>query len=176
VGGAGLGVLVVIDWGAVFQPTLPLLEMVLRGSLVYLGLFALLRVMPNREIGTMGMADLLVIVLIADAAQNAMGSAYTSVTEGMVLVATILFWSFAIDWLDYRFPQWHLAGASPVLLIRNGRILRKNLAAEKMTEEELIGQLRRQGVESASQVKKAYIESDGKISVIQRSARDHDRS
>lgn len=160
-----------VDWAAIFTPTLPLLEMVMRGTLIYLALFLLLRMMPNREIGSMGTADLLVIVLIADAAQNAMGSGYTSVTEGIVLVLTILFWSYVLDWLDYRFPQWHISGSRPLLLIRNGRILRRNLAAEKMSEDELIGQLRRHGVESASQVKKAYIESDGKISVIKLSAR-----
>lgn len=160
-----------IDWSAVFLPTLPLIEMVVRGTLTYLALFVLLRLMPNREVGTMGTADLLVIVLIADAAQNAMGSAYTSVTEGVVLVLTILFWSYAIDWLDYRFPHLHIASSPPLLLIRNGRILRKNLAMEKMTEEELIGQLRRNGVESVSQVKKAYIEGDGKISVIANDAK-----
>ncbi len=155
-----------IDWNAIFTPTLSLAEMAARGTLIYLALFALLRLMPNREIGSMGTADLLVIVMIADAAQNAMGSSYTSVTEGLVLVMTILFWSYVIDWLDYRLPQLHLSASPPLLLIRNGRILHKNLSKEKITEDELLGQLRQHGVESAFQVKKAYIEGNGKISVI----------
>jgi uncharacterized membrane protein YcaP (DUF421 family) len=155
-----------VDWNAVFVPALSLAEMALRGTLTYLALFALLRLMPNREIGSMSTADLLVIVLIADAAQNAMGSTYNSIPEGIVLVATILFWSYVIDWLDYRFPHLHLASSPPRLLIRNGRILHKNLAREKLTEAELMGQLRLSGVESVLQVKKAYIESDGKISVV----------
>lgn len=159
-------IITAIDWSAIFTPTLPLAEMAARGTVVYLGLFALLRLMPNREIGSMGTADLLVIVLIADAAQNAMGSSYTSITEGFVLVLTILFWSYVIDWLDYRFPRWHLSTSLPLLLIRNGRILHKNLAKEKMTEADLLGQLRQHGVESPFQVKKAYIEGDGKVSVI----------
>lgn len=164
-----------IDWNSVFMPTLSLLEMAVRGTVVYLVLFALLRMMPNREIGLTSTADLLVIVLIADAAQNAMGSTYNSITEGIVLVATILFWSYAIDWLDYRFPGLHLSSSPPLLLIRNGRILHKNLASEKLSEEELMGQLRQRGVESPSLVKRAYIEGDGKISVIiakSRRARD----
>lgn len=160
-----------IDWGAIFTPTLSLAEMAARGTLTYLALFALLRLMPNREIGSMGTADLLVVVLIADAAQNAMGSGYTSITEGLVLVVTILFWSYVIDWVDYRFPHLHLSSSSPLLLIRNGRVLHKNLAQEKLTEAELMSQLRLQGVESAFQVKKAYMEGDGKISVIVAGAR-----
>jgi len=169
-GCAGLGILALtmagIDWHAVFVPALSLAEMAVRGTLTYLGLFALMRLMPNREIGSFTTADLLVIVLVADAAQNAMGSAYTSVTEGVVLVATILFWSYVIDWLDYRYPHLNLSSSPPLLLIRNGRVLRKNLAKEKLSEAELMGQLRRRGVESVLQVKKAYIEGDGKISVI----------
>ncbi len=140
--------------------------MAVRGTLTYMGLFALLRLLPSREIGSLSTADLLVIVLVADAAQNAMGSTYTSITEGLVLVVTILFWSYVIDWLDFRFPRLHLASSPPLLLIRNGRILRKNLARERMTAAELMGQLRQQGVESVLQVKRAYVEGDGKISVI----------
>jgi uncharacterized membrane protein YcaP (DUF421 family) len=155
-----------IDWNAIFVPALSLAEMAVRGTLIYFALFALLRLMPNREIGSMSTADLLVIVLIADAAQNAMSSTYNSITEGVVLVATILFWSYVIDWLDYYFPRLHLAGSPPRLLIRNGRVLHKNLAREKLTEADLMAQLRLSGVESVFQVKKACIESGGKISVI----------
>src|SRR5690554_4541393 len=101
-GGAGLGVLAVgglmPDWQNVFVPAMPMLEVVLRGTLVYLALFTLLRLVPRREIGSIGAADLLMIVLIADAAQNALGADYRSVTEGVTLVATILFWSYVIDW------------------------------------------------------------------------------
>jgi uncharacterized membrane protein YcaP (DUF421 family) len=68
-----------IDWESVFVPSLSLLEIVLRGSLIYLFLFIVLRVL-RRGAGTIGISDLLVVVLIADAAQNAMGSEYKSVT------------------------------------------------------------------------------------------------
>ena len=77
-----------IDWHAVLVPTVSLLELVLRGSLMYLGILAALRIF-RREAGALSTADLLVIVLVADAAQNAMASQYDSVTEGLVLVATI---------------------------------------------------------------------------------------
>lgn len=156
------------DWRAIFVPALPLAEVFVRGTLVYFALFAMLRFLPKRELGSIGAADLLMIVLIADAAQNAMGADYRSVTEGVVLVATILLWSYIVDWLDYRFPRLHIASSPPLLLISGGRIMRRNLAKERMTENDLLGQLRQHGIESAEQVEKAYIESDGKISVIRR--------
>jgi uncharacterized membrane protein YcaP (DUF421 family) len=161
------------DWQAIFLPSLPLAEVVARGTLVYTALFLMLRLLPKRELGSIGTADLLMIVLIADAVQNAMGADYRSVTEGVVLVATILFWSFVVDWLDHRFPGLHLVSASPLLLISNGRVMRRNLEKERITEEELMSQLRQHGVERPDEVSKAYIESDGKMSVIRSKAARH---
>jgi hypothetical protein len=92
-----------IDWNSVFVPTVSLAEIVLRGTLVYLLLFLLMRLL-RREAGTLGISDLLVVVLIADTAQNAMSSDYKSVTEGAVLVGTIIAWDYSLDWLGYKFP------------------------------------------------------------------------
>jgi uncharacterized membrane protein YcaP (DUF421 family) len=73
-----------IDRNSVFVPTIRIAEIVLRGSIMYLGLFAVLRFMGRRQAGNFGAADLLVIVLIADAAQNGLGREYGSITEGLV--------------------------------------------------------------------------------------------
>jgi uncharacterized membrane protein YcaP (DUF421 family) len=100
-----------------------------------------------------------------------MGAEYRSVTEGLLLVITILFWSYLIDWLDHRFPQLRLVNGPPQILIRDGRILRANLKKELVTEDELMSQLREQGVDNAEEVERAYIEGNGKISVIRRRAR-----
>ncbi len=155
-----------IDWNAVFVPTVSLLEIILRGTLIYLLLFAVLRLL-RREAGGLGIADVLVIVLIADASQNAMASDYKSITEGGILVATIVFWDYALDFVAYRFPRFQrLVRPAPLPLIKDGRMLRKNMRQEMITEEELLGQLRQQGVENATGVKKCYLEGDGRISVI----------
>lgn len=155
-----------IDWHAVFVPTVPLLEIILRGTLVYLLLFVVLRVL-RRESGGLGIADVLVIVLIADASQNAMSSDYKSITEGGILVATIVFWDYALDFLAYRFQFFQrLIRPAPLPLIRDGRMLRKNMRQEMITEEELLSQLRQQGIENTTSVQKCYLEGDGRISVI----------
>lgn len=155
-----------VDWNSIFVPTTSLVEIFIRGTLVYLLLFFVLRFL-RRETGAIGIADLLVIVIIADAAQNAMAGEYKSVTEGAVLVATIAFWDYTLDWLGYRFP-WirRLLRAAPLPLIKNGRMLRRNMRQEMITEEELLSQLRQQGIERVSDVKKAYLEGDGRFSII----------
>jgi uncharacterized membrane protein YcaP (DUF421 family) len=156
-----------IDWNSVFVPTLGIAEIILRGSIIYLGLFAALRFMGRRQAGSFGPADLLVIVLIADAAQNGMGKEYSSVTEGLILVLTILGWDYIIDWMQYRFPALRpLLTIPPLTLIENGLVEKANLRREMLTEDELRSQLREKEVLEFSEVKLATLEGDGRLSVI----------
>ena len=159
-----------VDWQSVFVPALGLPEIMLRGTLMYLALFAILRFMGRRQAGHFGPADLLVVVLIADAAQNALGSEYRSVTEGALLVLTIVAWDYAIDWLGWRFPALRPILQAPSLkLVENGRLIEENMRKEMLTEQELLSQLREKGVEGPSQVKVARLEGDGRMSVIKKS-------
>ncbi len=163
-----------IDWNDVFVPSVSLAEIFIRGSLLYLSLFFLLRLILKRQTSSVGVADLLVLVLIADASQNAMTGGYRSVTEGVFLVATIMFWSYALDWLGYhfRFLRRFLC-PPPVPLIRNGKLLRRNLRKELITRGELMSQLREQGILDYKNVKGAYLEGDGEISVVTEDERPH---
>jgi uncharacterized membrane protein YcaP (DUF421 family) len=158
-----------IDWNSVFIPSLGIAEIVVRGTLMYLGLFIVLRFMARRQAGHFGPADLLVIVLIADAAQNGLGKEYQSVTEGLVLVMTIVAWDYIIDWLTYRFPRLRrVLIPSSLTLINDGRIVEKALRKEMLSMEELASQLRQQQVEDIAEVKLAKLEGDGRLSVIRR--------
>lgn len=163
-----------IDFQKMFTPDTPLLEIFIRGSVVYLVLFALLRFVLRREAGSVGITDLLVLVLLADATQNAMANDYTSITDGLILAITILGWSYALDWLGYRFPRVRRLIHPPALpLVRDGQMLPGNMRRELITEEELRSQLRLQGVEDLEDVRLAYMESDGRISVIERKGRSN---
>src|SRR3954469_3798 len=127
-----------IDWESLLIPKVSIVELMLRGSAVYLFLFVLLRVLVRRHVGTLGLTDMLVIVLIADAAQNAMANEYRSLPEGFVLCGTIVIWSYTLDWLGYRYKwlgEW--LEPKPLLLIRDGKIQRRNMRAELITMEEL---------------------------------------
>lgn len=156
-----------VDWPSVFLPDQPILEIVARGSAMYVALFFLLRFIVKREAGTLAITDVLVIVLIADAAQNGMSGRYNSVADGVILVLTILGWSYLFDVLAFHFPLWRrILRPARVQLVRHGIKLDRNLAREKITEEELMGELRAHGCDRLDNVRAAYIESDGMISVI----------
>jgi len=161
--------LLLIDWEAVFKPSTSIPEIILRGTLVYIFLFIVLRFL-RRSAGAIGISDLLVVVVIADAAQNAMGSKYESVTEGAVLVLTIVAWDYFFDWLAFRFPSLRLIlRPRPLPLIKDGKVQKRNLRKEMISEEELLGELREQGVDNFEDVKESYMESDGHISVVKKS-------
>jgi uncharacterized membrane protein YcaP (DUF421 family) len=158
-----------VDWHSIFVPTLGIAQVVVRGTIMYLALFAILRFMARRQAGSFGPADLLVIVLIADAAQNGLGKDYASVTEGITLVVTIVAWDYTIDWLAWRFPPLRPVLKSPSLvLIRDGKLQEESLHREMLTREDLMGQLREQEVETIAEVRLAQIEGDGRLSVLKR--------
>jgi uncharacterized membrane protein YcaP (DUF421 family) len=158
-----------IDWNSVFLPSLGIAEIVVRGTLMYLGLFVILRFMGRRQAGHFGPADLLVIVLIADAAQNGLGKEYQSVTEGLVLVMTIVAWEYFIDWLTYRVPALRPVLRPPSLtLVKDGRIVEEAMRKEMLSIDELASQLRQQQVEDIAEVKLAKFEGDGRLSVLRR--------
>ena len=157
-----------IDWGHALLPGDRFPEIILRGTIVYFFIFFIFRFL-RRGAGAIGISDLLVVVLIADAAQNAMSAEYTSVGDGLILVATIVVWDYVLDWLGFRFPIMSRILRPPaVLLIRHGRIHKRNLRQELISEDELMGELREQGVENIQDVKYSYMESDGHISVVKK--------
>ncbi|MEO6463232.1 MAG: YetF domain-containing protein, partial [Candidatus Eisenbacteria bacterium] len=157
-----------IDWHAVFVPTANVLEIMFRGSVTYLGILAAMRLF-RRDAGSLGTADLLLLVLVADAAQNAMSAQYTSLSEGGVLVGTIFAWNYFLDWLSFRYPWAHrVLQGQPLPLVREGRILWTNMRKQLITRDDLMEQLREQGIESVAEVKRAFLEADGRMSVIKR--------
>lgn len=158
-----------VDWQALFVPTVSIAETILRGSTVYWFLFTLFRFVLRRDVGSVGVADLLVLVIIADASQNAMAGEYTSITDGLILVCTIIFWNYLLDWLSFRYPRIARLVQAPALwLVRDGKILHRNLRHEFLTVDELMGKLREQGIDDLADVKNACMESDGEISVIRK--------
>jgi uncharacterized membrane protein YcaP (DUF421 family) len=152
-----------------FVPTESILEIVIRGSIMYVAMFVLLRIF-RRQAGTIGIADLLVVVVIADAAQNGMAGDSKSITEAVILIGTIVLWDWIFDWAGFRSSViGKLVSPEPLLLVQDGRLIRKNLEKEMITEDELMAQLRLQGLEKLESVKKCYLESNGRFSILSES-------
>jgi uncharacterized membrane protein YcaP (DUF421 family) len=156
-----------VEWHDLVIPTHGILEMFARGTIMYLALFAIFRFIVQRQRSAIGIPDVLVIVLIADASQNAFAKEYRSITEGLVVVLTIVFWDFLLDLLAYRvkFFAW-LVRPAPMALVRKGQLIRRNMRKEMISIDELRGEARHQGIANLKEVREAHLEANGDISFI----------
>jgi uncharacterized membrane protein YcaP (DUF421 family) len=150
-----------------FQLTIPLWEIVLRGSVVYWFLFLIFRSILRRSMGSVGVSDFLFVVIIADASQNAMSGDAKSISDGLVLIAVLVFWNLLIDFLSFKYT-WvrRMVEAQPLVLVKNGMLQRKEMRKEFVTKDEIMAKLREEGIGNIAEVKQMQIEMDGEISVI----------
>ena len=158
-----------VDWETLFTFSLPPLELFVRGTLTYLFLFCLFRFVVRRDAGALGLSDLLVLVIIADAAQNAMAGDYLSIVDGFLLIGTIIGWSYGLNWLSYRFPRFRrFALAPPICIIKDGVKQEAALRRELISDEELRAMLHEHEVDDIAQVRRAWLEPDGQLTVLRR--------
>ncbi len=154
------------DWPDIFRPETPLVELLARGSAIYLGVLMLMRIMPRRAGGDLARMDLIFLLLIAEAATHGFGE-YTTVADALIVIVTLMVWDYVINLLSYRIPFLErLVSSPPLEVVRNGRLLRRNMRSEYLTEDELMAFLRKEGLDDISRVKSARVESEGQISVV----------
>lgn len=156
------------EWADIFQPETPLLELVARGSAIYLGVLVLMRLMPRRAGGELARVDLVFLLLIAEAATHGFGE-YTTVADALIVIITLMAWDYLINLLSFRISfVERLVSAPAIEVVRDGRLLRRNMRREYLTEDELMSFLRKEGIDDLAAVKSACVESEGNISVIQK--------
>lgn len=144
-----------------------LLDVALRTSVVYVALLVGLRLTGTRQLGQMSTFDLVLLLIIANAVQNAMVGPDTSLAGGLVAAGVLIGWHRVVDWLRLRSRGFArvLAGEG-IMLIHNGKILDAHCRRAGVTRDELQQALREHGVASVHDVMVAVLEPDGAISVV----------
>jgi uncharacterized membrane protein YcaP (DUF421 family) len=155
---------------------IPLAEKVLRPIIVYVFLVVLLRIFGKRELAQLNPFDLVVLLSLSNTVQNAIIGDDTSVTGGLVGAFTLC----AFNYLVVRFLFKHrridqFIEGTPTVLIRDGRIQRKALAAELLTEVELVTMAHRQGFATLDEVEECILEPGGTFYMRGKSPPTHDR-
>ena len=141
-------------------------ELILRATIVYLFIFALLRLLGKKHVSQMAPFDLVVLLIISESVQNALIGDDKSVTGGLVASATIVGLTALLGYASWRNKTVaHVLEGRPRLLVRNGRVLKNVLAREQITHAELLEALRRQGCASLARVRYAILENDGDITI-----------
>jgi uncharacterized membrane protein YcaP (DUF421 family) len=155
------------DWASLFVPDKSLFESFLRGTVVYFAVLILVRVFPKRQIGSVGLTDILLLVLLSECVSQVLNANSVSLGNGIVAVAALMFWNFLLDRLSFHWA-WleRLLEPKPVVLIRDGALIEENLRSERLSNDELYTQLRQHGFDDISRIKLAMIESEGKVSVV----------
>jgi uncharacterized membrane protein YcaP (DUF421 family) len=144
-----------------------LLDIAIRTSVVYLALLVGIRITGQRQLGQMTSFDLVLLLIISNAVQNAMVGPDTSLIGGLVAAAILIFWHQVIDRVrrTSRRASRLIAGEG-IMLINQGKVLTEHLARAGLTMDELLQALREHGVPSVTDVRLAVLEPDGAISVI----------
>jgi len=153
-----------------FVPEISLVEKIIRPIIVYVALVGLLRLGGRRELAQMNSFDLVILLIISNAVQNAIIGEDNSLLGGLIGGATLILLNLGVNRYLFRHPELDekLEG-EPITLVKDGRILRKNLEHELITEEELMAAIRRQGLTGVDACDEVILETSGMISVVPRS-------
>ncbi|MCV9931799.1 DUF421 domain-containing protein [Flavobacterium sp. LS1R47] len=145
----------------------PYLDIVIRSASVYFFMVIALRVFGKKELSQLNTADVILILLISNAVQNAMVGSDTSLLGGIAAAAVLFIINYILKKLTYKFKGLHnLLLEKPEVLIHNGHIDFKSLSKLNITSDELEEAMREHGVEHYKEVKLAMLEIDGTISII----------
>lgn len=143
------------------------LGIVIRTLVIYLVILIGLRLSGKREIGQMTVFDLVVLLLIANAVQNAMVGPDTSLVGGILAAVVLLLTNTAIARLRLRWPRLrHMVEGTPTLLVLHGKVISEHMRREGIDEESLMAALREHGVAEISGAEMVVLEIDGSISVV----------
>jgi uncharacterized membrane protein YcaP (DUF421 family) len=147
------------------------MDIVLRALVIFVFVFALVRLMGRRELSRLEPFDLIVLIVIGDLVQQGVTQQDVSLTGAVLAVGTIALLAVVTSWTSFRFPRLRpVLDGRPVVLIEDGNPIEDNLRRERITVEELAAQARSKQIESLRNVRWAVLETSGTISFITKPA------
>lgn len=142
-------------------------RILLIAPLAYLALVVILRVSGKRTLTKLNAFDLVVTVALGSTLATVLLSKSVALVEGVLAMALLVGFQFAITWLAVRSPSVdRLIKSEPTLLLHNGEFLSQALHAQRVTQDEVLAALRSSGISDLSGVKAVVLETDGSMSVL----------
>jgi uncharacterized membrane protein YcaP (DUF421 family) len=152
-----------------WTPSLSIVELIFRGVIVYLALFALLRFIGKKHVGELSPFDLVVLLIISETVSGSLVGDDHSLTAGFVSAATLVAVVQIVGYFTWRFRKAErLVEGVPRILVRHGHVNDSVMAEEQITRAELIEALRREGHTSLTGIRFALLETDGSITLAAR--------
>jgi len=134
---------------------------------VYLFIVIAIRLFGKKELAQLSVVDLVFILLISNAVQNAMVGPNATLLGGLVAASTLFMVNYLLKYLQYRYPRFgKMVQGEATMLIYKGEILTSHLKRVKITRDELMEAIREHGIQTVEEVDLAILEVDGNISVL----------
>ena len=141
-------------------------ELVVRCAIVYFFMLFLLRISGKRQIGQLAPFDLVLLLVLSNAVQNAMNAGDNSLLAGIILASTLILLNYLTGWATFKSKRMEaLIEGRPEILIHNGKLFENVMKRQKITHHELNAALRDAGCANMSEVHFAVLENNGNITV-----------
>jgi uncharacterized membrane protein YcaP (DUF421 family) len=145
------------------------MDLVLRTTFVFFLILLVTRAVGRRELASMEPFDLIMVVVIGDFVQQAVAQSDYSVTGATIVIVTLALLSVGVAWLSYHFKRLRpVLEGDPIVIIADGRLIERNLRAQRMTTEEVAAEARLQQIGSVEDIRWAVLESNGRMSFLMR--------
>lgn len=145
------------------------MDIVLRATVIFFALNLLIRLMGKRELAQMTPFELILLVVLGDLIQQAVTQNDFSLTGAILAIGTMAFWALALSWLSFYSSKAELIlDGEPRVIVRDGHIVQEHLRRARLTQAEILSEMRLAGIAHLSDVAWAILEPQGKISFIKR--------
>lgn len=156
-----------VNWQAIFSSQISLAELVVRTACIFFGCLIIFRFVPRKVLAKIGLGDLLLIAVFAGAVRNGLVGKSDSVTDSLLVMVILVALDWVVEFTGSVFPRiGKLLYPKPIKLVHDGRIIKRGLDHSMISEEQLMTRVRAEGLVDIRQVKAAFIEANGKITIV----------
>jgi uncharacterized membrane protein YcaP (DUF421 family) len=149
------------------------MDIVIRATVMFAVVFLLIRILGKRELAEMTPFEFVMLVVIGDLIQQGITHNDFSLTGATLAVSTFMFWGLVLNWFSNKSRRAEkILDSEPAVVVREGELVRDNLKRNRMTVSELESEMRLAGIAHLSQVAWGILETNGKISFIERNGAD----
>ena len=146
------------------------MDIVTRAIVAFMFVFLITRLIGRRELSSFEPFDLILLVVLGDLIQQGVTQSDMSITGAVLAAGTFAVMVLAVSYTGFRFPRLQpLLEPQPLIVVQDGRVIEANLRKERMTVDELLAEARQQQIASLDDVRWAVLESNGKVSFLEKS-------
>ena len=146
------------------------MDIVFRAVFIFFVLYLLMRIIGRRELSSLEPFDLILLVVLGDAVQQGLTQDDYSLTGALLAIGTIGMLQLGVSYANFRFPRLRpLLDGEPIVVVRDGKPIERNLRRERVTLDDLTSAMRQQNIAHIDEVQWAVMETSGAISFIKKS-------